>query len=59
MIRQIDLIRSGTVFESHPATGAEAVVVRALDKLARGEYLYIRVVQEDGGAAWSSPFFFE
>ena len=25
--------------------------------LAAGEYLYVRIVQEDGGAAWSSPFF--
>ncbi|MYF05762.1 MAG: DUF3604 domain-containing protein [Holophagales bacterium] len=24
-----------------------------------GGYLYLRVVQEDGGAAWTSPFFFE
>jgi hypothetical protein len=25
--------------------------------LAPGEYLYLRAVQADGGAAWSSPFF--
>jgi hypothetical protein len=25
--------------------------------LAPGEYLYVRVVQRNGGAAWSSPFF--
>ena len=25
--------------------------------LEPGEYLYVRAVQEDGGAAWSSPFF--
>lgn len=24
-----------------------------------GGYLYLRVVQEDGGAAWTSPFFFQ
>ena len=24
-----------------------------------GGYLYLRVVQEDGGAAWTSPFFFD
>lgn len=24
-----------------------------------GGYLYLRVVQQDGGAAWTSPFFFE
>ena len=27
--------------------------------LESGEYLYLRVVQEDGGLAWSSPFFAE
>lgn len=26
--------------------------------LAAGEFLYLRVLQSDGGAAWSSPFFF-
>jgi len=25
--------------------------------LRPGEYLYVRAVQQDGGAAWSSPFF--
>lgn len=25
--------------------------------LAEGEYLYLRIVQADGGAAWTSPFF--
>ena len=24
-----------------------------------GGYLYLRVIQRDGGAAWTSPFFFE
>ena len=27
------------------------------EDLVAGEYLYVRVVQQDGGAAWSSPFF--
>ena len=26
--------------------------------LQAGEFLYIRAIQRDGGAAWSSPFFF-
>ena len=25
--------------------------------LERGDYLYVRVQQRDGGLAWSSPFF--
>ena len=28
-----------------------------LPPLEEGEYLYVRVVQEDSGAAWSSPYF--
>ena len=27
--------------------------------LEGGEYLYVRAVQIDGGAGWSSPFFFD
>jgi hypothetical protein len=28
-----------------------------LSALAPGEFAYVRVVQRDDGAAWSSPFF--
>jgi hypothetical protein len=28
------------------------------EPLAAGDFLYLRAVQSDGGAAWSSPFFF-
>jgi hypothetical protein len=31
----------------------------ALDETRAGSWLYLRVRQGDGGAAWSSPFFFE
>ncbi len=30
---------------------------RELADLVAGEYVYVRAVQEDDGAAWSSPFF--
>ena len=30
-----------------------------LRDLRPGETVYVRAVQADGGAAWSSPFFFE
>jgi hypothetical protein len=30
-----------------------------IEKLRAGEWIYVRVVQEDGGAAWSSPVFVE
>ena len=28
-----------------------------LQDLSAGDYVYVRVIQQDGGAAWSSPFF--
>ena len=37
----------------------ELSLQREVRELRAGEYLYVRVVQRDGGAAWSSPFFIE
>lgn len=57
-ITTIELVRSGKIVESVPGEqhwDVEAAFEPA--DLAAGEYLYVRVVQEDGGAAWSSPFF--
>lgn len=43
-----------------PLDGAlEVEIERPLGELARGEAHYVRVVQRDGGAAWSSPVFVE
>jgi len=36
----------------------EVTLERTVEGLHAGEYLYVRVIQEDGGAAWSSPVFF-
>jgi len=57
-IRAIELVRSGKVVETLAGDGhwdIEAAFEPA--DLVAGEYLYVRVVQEDEGAAWSSPFF--
>ena len=35
----------------------EVTLQTDVEALADGEYLYVRVTQQDGGAAWSSPFF--
>jgi hypothetical protein len=35
----------------------EVTLQRQVDDLTPGEYVYVRVVQEDGGAAWSSPIY--
>ena len=57
-IERIDVVRSGEVVERIPATnGIDFAFTRRIEDLRRGEYLYVRVIQEDGGAAWSSPFF--
>jgi hypothetical protein len=55
----VDLIRSGQVVERVPGGEFELSVERPIAQLKTGEYLYVRVVQEDGGTAWSSPFFVE
>jgi hypothetical protein len=57
-IAAIELVRSGKVAESIAGEGhwdVETAFEPA--ELVAGEYLYVRVLQEDGGAAWSSPFF--
>jgi hypothetical protein len=54
-----DLVRSGEIVESIEIAGVERLfrVETTLPRLAPGEYFYVRVFQDDGGAAWSSPFF--
>ncbi len=58
-LERIDIVRSGGVMESFDCRGERECAFGAeLSDLAAGEYLYVRAVQIDGGAAWSSPFFF-
>ncbi len=57
-IDRIDVIRRGKPHSSIPGDGRrELSGVAEVPALAEGEYLYLRVVQEGGGAAWTSPFF--
>jgi hypothetical protein len=57
---RVDLVRSGRVVRTVVGGGAlEMRFTEAVAGLARGEYLYVRAVQQDGGAAWSSGFFTE
>jgi len=57
---RIELIRSGAVVDGAAADGLlEAVLQRPVEAVRAGEYLYVRAIQQDGGAAWSSPIFFE
>ena len=54
-IERVDLIRSGRI-SSLPGEGRLAWQLRrSIPALQPGEYHYVRVVQENGGGAWSSP----
>jgi hypothetical protein len=57
-IEKVDIIRSGKIVETHPGEMRRDLHLRRkIHNLRPGEYLYVRVVQTDGGLAWSSPFF--
>jgi hypothetical protein len=56
-IERIDFVRSGLI-ASLPGEGRrDWIGQREIPPLAPGEYLYLRVVQVNGGCAWSSPFY--
>ena len=57
-IERVELIRSGELVDGVLTEGRlDVTLQRDVEDLTPGEYLYVRVVQEDGGAAWSSPIF--
>jgi hypothetical protein len=59
-LERVDLIRSGELVDSMPVEGVlEITLSRKIEDLVSGEYLYVRAVQEDSGAAWSSPIYIE
>jgi hypothetical protein len=59
-VERIDLIRTGEVVDTVAGAGRrDASFSRELTDLRPGEYVYVRLVQQDLGMAWSSPFFVE
>ncbi len=59
-IARVELVRSGAVVDGMDVEGRlEVALERPVEGLRPGDYVYVRVVQEDGGAAWSSPVFLE
>ncbi len=57
-VDHVDLIRSGQAVSILEGKGRSILSLDGeVGGLVSGDYLYLRVVQEDGGAAWSSPFF--
>lgn len=65
-ISHVDVIHggpAGAALEKVPCDGESSCgfaleFSQGFPEPAPGEYLYIRVVQQDGGLGWSSPFFF-
>jgi hypothetical protein len=56
-IESVDVIRSGAAVERVPVDGSETELAAEVLEFGSGEYLYVRVIQEDGAMAWSSPIF--
>jgi hypothetical protein len=57
---RIDVIRTGAVAHVVPGDGSsELAGIIPLTGLSSKEYIYVRVVQQDGGLAWSSPVFIQ
>ncbi len=57
-LARVEAVRSGTVAWFHDCEGRLSCSFEAeLADLRAGEYVYVRALQNDGGAAWSSPFF--
>jgi hypothetical protein len=59
-LEHVDVIRGAAVARSIPGERRERIgFTETLADLRSGEFVYVRAVQVDGGAAWSSPFFVE
>ena len=57
-LEKVDFVRSGRVEDTAQLAGElEVMLDREVRDLASGEYVYVRAVQKDGGAVWSSPIF--
>jgi len=60
VIEAVELVTAAGVVAATPGAGQRSLAFEtAPPELGTGAWLYVRVRQTDGGAAWSSPFFFE
>jgi hypothetical protein len=57
-LERVDVISDGEIVAALAGDGdREWSTTLEVEPLGPGSYLYVRVVQENGGAAWSSPYF--
>ena len=57
-LERLDIIRRGATTISIRLEGERDMMgSMEMPVLGPGDWLYLRVIQRDGGAAWSSPFF--
>jgi hypothetical protein len=56
-ILRIDLIRSGRVAQIDGDGSLSLNFERIIPPLVPGDFHYVRIIQEGGGVAWSSPIF--
>lgn len=57
-LQAVEVIRGGRIVQHIPATDQSMVqTTLELQDLVQGEYVYVRVLQRNGGLAVSSPFF--
>ena len=56
---RVDLVADGRVVDTIPGEGRRTVAFESEIRSSGPGTLYVRVVQSNGGCAWSSPFFFE
>ena len=57
-IERVELVSRHGVVGSRTGEGGVVFGTFPIEPLA-GDFVYVRVIQEDGGLAWSSPFFFD
>jgi len=56
-IDRVELVRGGEVVGSRRGEGVALVHTWTLDSLVTDDFVYVRVLQSDGGMAWSSPVY--
>ena len=59
-LERVEIVRKGRQVERIPCSSELDLHLEIeLEDLSAGDFVYIRVLENDGGQAWSSPFFIE